>query len=319
MIGEFELIKKYFHRAELAPSLTGVTEVGDDCALLEVPSNMQLAQSIDTLVEGVHFPFNCDPKLLGYRALAVSLSDLAAMGASAYYFMLGLTMPEVDKSWLEGFSDGLSAVSQQEGVALIGGDTTCGPLTISIQVQGFIKKGKALKRSSARAGDKIYVSGSLGDSAGALSFVLEGQHPATVVDKDICRLLNRYYKPTPRLALGQWLGGNGATSAIDISDGLLGDLQHILTASHKGATLNPDIIPCSDALIKVCGLEQANRFAMTGGDDYELCFTWPENKALMLPEALECTVSHIGHITKKMQLVNSHTGNDFNMSSYTHF
>ena len=159
----------------------------------------------------------------------------------------------------------------------------------------------------------------MGDAAGALDFVLEGQRPSTVVDKDECRLLNRYYRPTPRLALGQWLGENGANAAIDISDGLLGDLRHILTASHKGAILNPDMIPCSDALTRVYGSEQAKLFAMTGGDDYELCFTWPEDKALTLPEALGCTVSHIGHITKKMQLVDSITGKDINLNSYAHF
>ena len=208
-IGEFTLIKQYFTREELSPTSSDITGIGDDCALIEIPEGMQLAQSLDTLVEGVHFPSDCDPELLGYRALAVNLSDLAAMGAKPHSFILGLTLPTSDEFWLSGFSDGLSLLARKTGIALIGGDTTRGPLTLSIQVQGLIPKGKALKRNGAQPGDKIYVSGHLGDAAGALDFVLKNHLPATTTNNNIRQLLNRYYKPSPRIALGQWLVANG--------------------------------------------------------------------------------------------------------------
>ena len=175
-ISEFDIITKYFKREELSSQLTDVTGIGDDCSLIDIPEDMQLSQSLDTLVEGIHFPQSCDPELLGYRALAVSISDLAAMGSTPHSFILGLTLPAADESWLKGFSDGLSSIARKTGIALIGGDITRGPLTISIQVQGLIKKGKALRRNTAQHGDKIYVSGSLGDAAGALDFVLKKLH-----------------------------------------------------------------------------------------------------------------------------------------------
>ncbi|MDB2384542.1 thiamine-phosphate kinase [Endozoicomonas sp.] len=318
-IGEFDLIRKYFARKELSPTSSDIVGIGDDCALIEIPEGMQLAQSMDTLVEGAHFPYHCDPELLGYRALAVNLSDLAAMGAKPHSFTLGLTLPESDKRWLKGFSDSLSALAKQAGIVLIGGDTTRGPLTLSIQVQGLIPKGKALKRSGAQSGDKIYVSGYLGDAAGALDFVLSKQLPATATNPHIRQLLNRYYKPTPRLALGQWLSANGATAALDISDGLLGDLQHILTASHVGAALDPDAVPCSDALLNTYDSNYSKHRALTGGDDYELCFTWPTEKDLTLPATVDCPITCVGTITKGSELVNSQTGSNFTLDSYTHF
>ncbi|MDD7804258.1 MAG: thiamine-phosphate kinase [Endozoicomonas sp. (ex Botrylloides leachii)] len=316
---EFELIRKYFIREELSSSISCIVGIGDDCALIEVPDTMLLAQSLDTLVEGVHFPVGCDPELLGYRALAVNLSDLAAMGATPHSFTLGLTLPTADELWLKSFSNGLSAMAQQVDIPLIGGDTTRGPLTLSIQVQGLLQKENVLKRSGAQVGDQIYVSGYLGDAAAALTFVLKQWTPSITTDLHIKQLLNRYYKPSPRLKLGQWLATHGATAALDISDGLIGDLQHILRASHVGAVIDPDSLPLSEALLHTCDKQQAQKKALTGGDDYELCFTWPADKELILPTAMTCHVSCIGTVTQECTLINSQTGLAVPLRAYTHF
>ncbi len=316
---EFALIDTYFKRPELAPMQTSITGIGDDCALLTIPEGMQLAQSLDTLVEGVHFPRHCDPELLGYRALAVTLSDLAAMGAEPHSFSLGLTLPAIDKGWLQGFSDGLSKLAQIATIPLVGGDTTKGPLTLSLHVQGLVPVGKALKRSGAQVGDKIHVSGHLGDGAGALDFVLKGDKPETVKNDHVRSLLRKYYTPMPRLALGQWLRDNGATAALDISDGLLGDLGHILTASGVGARLNPEAVPCSSALIAICGQKKATQLAMGGGDDYELCFTWPDRPLVNVPARTGCPVTCIGEITRVPGIWDACSGLKISTASYTHF
>ena len=243
-LGEFDLIRDYFDRSELRSKRSDVVGIGDDCALLSVPEGMQLAQSLDTLVEGVHFPVHCDPYYLGYRSLSVNLSDLAAMGATPHSFTLGLTLPKADPDWLKSFSDGLADLAEKYDVGLIGGDTTKGPLTISIQAQGLIQAGKALRRNGARISDLIYVSGCLGDAAGALPDVLEGCLPETALDSDSKYLLQRYFTPFPQIALGEWLAQNGATSALDISDGVLGDLGHILKSSQVGAELDIAAVSC---------------------------------------------------------------------------
>ena len=320
-LGEFDLIRTYFDRPELQPNRSDVLGIGDDCALLRVPPDMQLAQSLDTLVCGVHFPRECDPFLLGYRALAVNLSDLAAMGAEPHSFTLGLTLPDSDPQWLSQFSSGLAALASASGISLIGGDTTRGPLTISIQAQGFIPAGQAMLRSGARVGDNIYVSGSLGDAAGALDAVLAGEHPDNCSDVSVRHLLQRYYLPAPRLALGRWLAANGATSALDISDGLLGDLGHILSASGAGADIDPNRIPVSKSLLKVLGEKHARQTAMTGGDDYELCFTWPADTPLELPASIaeESPVTRIGTMTSEPGLRDSASGKVLTARAYQHF
>ena len=320
-LGEFDLIRHYFERPELRSDRPDVLGIGDDCALLSVPPGMQLAQSLDILVAGIHFPEQCDPFLLGYRALATNLSDLAAMGAQPHSFTLGLTLPESSPGWLQAFSDGLVALAQASGIALIGGDTTRGPLTISIQVQGLVPEGKALRRNGAQAGDLIYVSGSIGDAAGALPAVLQGEHPDSVENADRKYLLKRYFLPSPRLMLGQWLADRGATSALDISDGLLGDLGHILKASNTGAELDLNALPISSALINIAGKDDARRHALTGGDDYELCFTWPAKQSLQLPEAIasECSVTCIGRITDHTGIVDQQTGDVLSTKAYRHF
>ncbi|KEQ16879.1 thiamine-phosphate kinase [Endozoicomonas numazuensis] len=320
-LGEFDLIRSFFDRPGLRSHFDDVVGIGDDCALLSLQSNQQLAQSLDTLVEGVHFPKNCDPCLLGYRALAVNLSDLAAMGAEPHSFTLGLTLPDSDDAWLQSFSDGLAELASAHQIGLIGGDTTRGPLTISIQVQGTLPKGSALRRNGANIGDLIYISGYLGDAAGALPDVLRGENPKSVSTIEQRYLLDRYYRPTPRIALGQWLRENGATAALDVSDGLLGDLGHILKASQVGAELNISSVPVSKELESLLGSEKARELALTGGDDYELCFTWPVQKKLQLPESLteDHHITCVGRIASSPGLVDAETGQPLSPQAYQHF
>ncbi|WP_422136841.1 MULTISPECIES: thiamine-phosphate kinase [unclassified Endozoicomonas] len=320
-LGEFDLIRSFFDRPGLRSHLSDVVGIGDDCALLSLQPGQQLAQSLDTLVEGIHFPKNCDPYLLGCRALAVNLSDLAAMGAKPHSFTLGLTMPESNDVWLQSFSDGLAELASTYQIGLIGGDTTLGPLTLSIQVQGTLPVAQALRRNGAKVGDLIYVSGCLGDAVGALPDVLRGESPDSVRTLEQRHLLKRYYRPTPRIALGQWLLENGATAALDISDGLLGDLGHILKASRVGAQISTSSVPVSKELESLQGLEKARELALAGGDDYELCFTWPDRKKLQLPDSLlaENPVTCIGRITSATGLVDAETAEPLSPRAYQHF
>ncbi|WP_067587570.1 thiamine-phosphate kinase [Endozoicomonas ascidiicola] len=324
-VGEFELIQKYFARSELtapegkaSPVALGI---GDDCALLDIPSGMQLAQSMDTLVEGVHFPKNAPPFALGYRALAVNLSDLAAMGAEPHSFTLGLTLPDVSPEWLASFSDGLACLAKQFKIALIGGDTTRGPLTITIQAQGLIPTGKAMLRSRAQPGDLICVTGTLGDAAGALPAVLKGECPESASNIHVRQLLNRYWYPTPRILEGQWLRRKGATAALDISDGILGDLRHILKASDVGAEIDPSLVPISPALKRTFHPAAALKTALTGGDDYELCFTIPRDLAMTLPPEIndDCKITCIGQVTSESGALRDSRGRLITAKAYTHF
>ncbi|MDC7823552.1 thiamine-phosphate kinase [Pseudomonas sp. BLCC-B13] len=270
-MGEFELIRRYFAAAPCAQAAEGVVlGIGDDCALLQPAVGQQLAVSTDTLVAGVHFPQPCDPFLLGQRALAVSVSDLAAMGAEPLGFTLALTLPEADPAWLEGFARGLSQMAGQCAIALVGGDTTRGPLSLTLSVFGQLLAGQALTRTGARPGDLLCVGGSLGDAAAALPLVL-GQQAAAGAAADY--LLQRYWAPQPQLALGQWLRGR-ATAALDISDGLLADCGHIAKASAVALQIERDSLPLSAALRTLAG-ERAVDCALSGGDDYRLAFTLP--------------------------------------------
>ena len=270
-MGEFELIRRYFAAAPCAQAAEGVVlGIGDDCALLQPAVGQQLAVSTDTLVAGVHFPQPCDPFLLGQRALAVSVSDLAAMGAEPLGFTLALTLPEADPAWLEGFARGLSQMAGQCAIALVGGDTTRGPLSLTLSVFGQLPAGQALTRAGARPGDLLCVGGSLGDAAAALPLVL-GQQVAAGAEADY--LLQRYWAPQPQLALGQWLRGR-ASAALDISDGLLADCGHIAKASAVALQVERDSLPLSVALRTLAG-ERALDCALSGGDDYRLAFTLP--------------------------------------------
>ncbi|MES2511690.1 MAG: thiamine-phosphate kinase [Pseudomonadota bacterium] len=276
-MGEFDLIERYFKR----PARRAVLGVGDDCALLQPSAGMQLAISSDMLVKGRHFFPDVDPAALGHKALAVNLSDLAACGATPVAFTLALALPRADEAWLKGFSTGLLALADAHGCELVGGDTTQGPLNICITVFGEVPVGQALLRSGAKVGDDIYVSGSLGDARLALE-ALRGQVtlPADVLAAARLRL----ERPEPRLALGQALRGI-ATSAIDISDGLIGDLGHILKASGVGATLDTDA-----ALPLMRAADKRLDYVLSGGDDYELAFTAPPSAR----QAVEAAATRAG-------------------------
>lgn len=273
-MGEFELIRHYFAAAPCAQGGEGVAlGIGDDCALLDLPAGEQLAISTDTLVAGVHFPAVCDPLLLGQRALAVAVSDLAAMGATAVGFTLALTLPQVGAQWLAGFADGLGRMAARCGISLIGGDTTRGPLSITVTVFGRVPTGQALRRSGAQPGDLLCVGGFLGNAAGALPLVLGERQAATDVAGP---LLEHYWSPLPQLQLGERLRGL-ATAALDISDGLLADCGHIAKASGVALQVNLAQVPVSAPLQAFLGREAALQAALTGGDDYVLAFTVPES------------------------------------------
>ncbi len=268
-MGEFDLIRQVFQPvAEATASPLLPLGLGDDCAVQIVEPGSQLVFSIDTLVEGVHFPLNYNPVFLGWRSLAIATSDLAAMGADPVCFTLALTLPDAKPDWLTGFAQGMRQAAQAFGLTLAGGDTTRGPLTISIQAHGTVPAGSALTRSGASAGDLVCVSGTLGDAAAALLW-LDSDNDSC----DVQWLLSRYHHPQPRLSLGQTLRGR-ATAAIDISDGLRADLQHILTASAVGARIDARKLPLS-APLQVLAPDRALELALSGGDDYELCFTLP--------------------------------------------
>ena len=273
-MGEFDLIARYFTR----PTRRAVLGVGDDCALLQPAPGMQMAISSDMLVEGRHFFADVDPRALGHKALAVNLSDLAACGATPLAFTLALALPHIDESWLQGFSGGLWALADQHGCELIGGDTTQGPLNICITVFGEVPRGQALLRSGAKVGDDLYVSGTLGDARLALE-ALQGK--IDLPPEILAQTRLRLEQPTPRVALGTALRGV-ATSAIDISDGLAGDLGHILKASGVGAQVDIEIAihlvaasTRNDWARAQFNTEKQLNIVLSGGDDYELAFTAP--------------------------------------------
>jgi thiamine-monophosphate kinase len=271
-MGEFELIRNFFAAAPCAQGGEGVAlGIGDDCALLAVPPGEQLAISTDTLVAGVHFADPCDPFLLGQRSLAVAVSDLAAMGATPIAFTLALTLPTVTADWLQAYASGLNLMAQSCGVALVGGDTTRGPLSMTMTVFGRVPNRLALTRSGAQPGDLLCVGGELGNAAGALPLVL-GERRAEPAIAD--PLLAHYWSPQPQLALGQALRGK-ATSAMDISDGLLADCGHIALASKVAVQVERDRLPLSRALVAFLGQTAAQNAALSGGDDYVLAFTLP--------------------------------------------
>ena len=273
-MGEFDLIARYFTR----PVRHAALGVGDDCALLAPRPGMQLAISSDMLVEGRHFFADVDPEALGHKALAVNLSDLAACGAKPLAFTLALALPRVDEAWLAGFSKGLLALADAHGCELVGGDTTQGPLNICITVFGEVPAGQALLRSGARAGDDIYVSGTLGDARLALEALLGHIH---LPGELLAQARQRLERPTPRVALGLALRGI-ASSAMDVSDGLLGDLGHILRASGVGADIDADetskLIAARALFTSATArfdMELLRQCTLAGGDDYELAFTAP--------------------------------------------
>ena len=261
--GEFDLIARI--RARVATRADVVLGIGDDAALLAPPPGRQLVVTADTLNDGVHFPRGTSPADVGWKALAVNLSDLASMGAEPAWCTLSLSLPQSDPAWIEGFLDGFLDLAGQHDIALVGGDTTRGPLSIAVTAMGLVEPGRALRRDGARVGDEVWVTGTLGDAAGGLALLDREPVPA---------LRARLDRPTPRVAAGRALAGI-ATACVDVSDGLLADLGHVCARSHVAAHLDVDALPASAALREAFG--EADRIALqaSGGDDYELCFTAP--------------------------------------------
>ena len=313
-MGEFDLIERYFKR----PTRKAALGVGDDCALLMPTPGMQMAISSDMLVEGRHFLSTVNPSHLGHKALAVNLSDLAASGAEPVAFTLALSLPRVDEAWLAGFSEGLFLLADAHGCELVGGDTTQGPLNICITVFGEVPPGDALLRHNAQVGDDIYISGTVGDARLALE-VFRGSHSLDAAAFEHVRA--RMEQPTPRIKLGLELRAI-ANAAIDVSDGLLGDLGHVLKRSQVGAEINTDWLQ-APGVFKSGGLgadlpagissalaalpfNKRMEFALSGGDDYELCFTAPVNQRELVHAAAwesDTPVTRIGRITESAGLV----------------
>lgn len=319
-MGEFDLIARYFTR----PVRRSPLGVGDDCALLQPAPGMQLAVSTDLLVEGRHFLSTVDPRALGHKALAVNLSDLAACGARPLAFTLAIALPQVDEPWLAGFADGLLALADAHECELVGGDTTRGPLAIDITVFGEVPAGQALLRSGARTGDDVWVSGTLGDARLALeAFRGTVSLPQAVFDAARQRL----ERPQPRIALGLALRGV-ASAAIDVSDGLAGDLGHVLRRSGVGADLD---LACAPRLLAALGqgltlpADQVEGFVFAGGDDYELAFTAaPQRRAAVEQAAAQAgtRVTRIGCITAgdRLRLLDAQGGEVVRgFASFDHF
>ena len=293
MLSEFELISRYFTRAPRHTTLA----VGDDAALFSVSPGCELAASTDMLVEGVHFLPDVDPQALGHKALAVNLSDLAAMGAMPRWAMLSPALPDVDTQWLEGFCAGFFCAGRRHGVDLIGGDTTRGPRNICVQIMGEVRQGRALRRDGAKIGDDIWVSGQLGDAAAA---VAHRRGELNLEPAALGRCRQRLDWPTPRIALGLELSAL-AHSAIDISDGLLGDLAHICERSGVGAEVGYPAVPCSADLLPLRDSTPVMRAVLAGGDDYELCFTAAPDRAAgieALSATLDIALTRIGRIVE---------------------
>lgn len=301
---EFDIIRRYFNVGALAfPIPELVLGIGDDCALLRPAPGMQLAMSMDILQEGVHFLPDSDPYRLGKRSLLVNLSDLAAMGAKPLCFTLGLCLPGVDEQWLEAFSKGLAQVAQEHHCPLVGGDMSSasprhGSKTLCIQVQGELPVGLGLLRSGANLGDLVYVTGSLGDAAAGLR-VLQDAVKVSPVHR--AALLEAFYEPESRVAAGRALR-EFASSCIDLSDGLASDLRHVLQASGVGACIELDSLPLSSAFREAIGAQEQKRLAISGGDDYELCFTVAAEKEAAMRAAMTALgvpVTRIGVITNQ--------------------
>lgn len=319
MLSEFDLIARYFTRP-LRPDSPTSLGIGDDCALLNPSRGMQIAISSDMLVEGRHFFAGADAAKLGHKSLAVNLSDLGAMGAKPLAFTLALSLPQVQPDWLAAFSEGLFWLADEHGCELIGGDTTKGPLNICITIFGEVPADRALRRDAAKPGDDIWVSGTLGDARLALAACNKELHLA---HDDFARAALRLDQPTPRVALGTALRGI-AHAAIDVSDGLIGDLRHILKRSGVGAVMNVDALPAGPVLAKQAQ-DLRLRFALAGGDDYELCFIAPaacRRDVEAAAQASQTPVTRIGSITEAagLQLVDADGASvGLSVSSFDHF
>ncbi len=285
--GEFDLIARIRARAGMRDDI--VLGIGDDAALLAPPTGRHLVVTADTLNAGVHFPAGTAPADIGWKALAVNLSDLASMGAEPTWCTLSLSLPQSDTAWIDGFLDGFLALAGEHGITLVGGDTTRGPLSVSVTAMGFVDAGRALRRDGARVGDDIWVTGTLGDAAGALA----------LLERDPAHALRaRLDRPVPRMEVGRALVGV-ASACVDVSDGLLADLGHVAARSGVGAQVEIDALPASDVLRSA--FDAATRMPMqaSGGDDYELCFTAPAGaraRIAALTSSLDLRITRIGRV-----------------------
>ncbi len=321
MLSEFKLIQHYFVRDQNSSSDPRIAlGIGDDCALLQPTPGCQLAISSDMLVSGRHFFPDVDPYTLGHKCLAVNLSDLAAMGAQPLAFTLAIALPQADPDWLAAFSQGMFALADQHQCKLIGGDTTKGPLTISITIFGELPPNTGLRRDAAKPGDDIWISGSLGDARLALAAY---RKELSLEPAQHLQAAQRMHQPTPRIALGLALRGI-AHAALDISDGLSGDLGHILTASGVGAQLNVDALPAGDVL-QTQTQARRREFCLNGGDDYELCFTAPvDQRAAVMAAGInsQTTLTRVGKINEEpgLQLVDTEgKTTHISLQSFDHF
>ncbi len=299
-LSEFQLIDRVFAAGAAArPDVS--LGIGDDAALLSVPAGMELAVAIDGLHAGIHFPHGTEPKAIGHKALAVNLSDLAAMGAEPAWATLFLSLPDPDEGFARGFADGFFQLARRFGIALVGGDTVHGPLCAVVQAHGFVPQGKALRRGGARPGDGIYVTGSLGDAGAGLGIV-QGTFEAGGADAEFLR--RRLDFPEPRISAGHALLGV-ASAAIDISDGLLSDLGHVLTQSGVGGRLEIERLPRSEVLLRALPEAVGIDLALKAGDDYELCFTVsPENESRLhaVAAGVDCPITRVGRVESEAGL-----------------
>ena len=315
-LDEFGIIARYFTRPTEDPGV--LLGIGDDAAVVQVSGSIVIAT--DTLVGGVHFPDSLGGDAVGYRVLAVNLSDLAAMGAEPRWCTLALTLPKVDEGWLGGFVAGFFGLADRYRVSLVGGDLTRGPLTVTAQLVGIDRTGHLLTRGGGQPGDDIYVTGSLGDSAAGLALLKEGVAGAS---KEHRTLRDRFLAPTPRVEEGLALGSL-ANAAIDVSDGLVADLRHLCEASGCGATIDVEQLPLSAELLSLFSLRVAQAYGLSGGDDYELCFTAAPSQAQAIEQSLEplgACVHLIGQLTEGQGVTCRRGGEPFVPPSrgYAHF
>jgi thiamine-monophosphate kinase len=313
-LGEFDIIARYFSRHDKrADVLLGV---GDDAAVLDVRADRKQVVAMDTIVEGVHFPEATAAADIGYRALAVNLSDLAAMGAEPAWMTLSLSLPRADEQWLAGFAAGLFELADRHDVALVGGDTVRGPLVITVQIGGWVESGRWLTRSGAQPGDLLFISGYPGEAAAGLAVVQTRIPPSQAADQ----LRQRFLRPEPRLALGRYLR-TIATAAMDVSDGVLTDLEKLCAASHCGAQLNVDSLPLSESIRALFDADTCVDYALAGGDDYELLFTIPQERARELMQWNQPALTQIGVVTAGQGVRCMRDGKPFepNQRGYDHF
>lgn len=314
-LGEFDIIARYFTRRPERPDV--LLGVGDDAAVLDTPADRKLVVAIDTIVAGIHFPDATGPADIGYRALAVNLSDLAAMGAQPAWMTLSLSLPHAEAHWIEAFASGLFELADRHRVALVGGDTVRGPLVITVQIAGWIEADRWLTRSGAQAGDLLFVSGTPGEAAAGLA----------VIQREIERgaaaahLVQRFLRPEPRVELGRRLRSL-ASAAMDVSDGLVTDLEKLCAASDCGASVDIQALPSSAAMRAVFGAEACVEYQLAGGDDYEILFTIPPDRVAEL-DVLRQTqpLTQIGVITSERGVRCASNGQPFRMkrTGYDHF